>query len=360
MAKNSGRSEKQAAHGAVMGERLRRRALERRLRETGLSEVDYAARVEAGQRWCQAGQHWRGRGDFTPNKHRPDGLNAYCRDCVNEQQRACYKRRLATGARRLQSGTAMDKVPPALRPKAAVKSIGCLSCRHCELLPHSDFSKLREYSEDSIIPIRCNKERRARPMVWRDCPAADPRPAQPKKLARYWKKYGPLGDRNGHATPALLAFLAAHWQSAPADFLERVTGRTVFKLNQMVRYHGVGGVAAGKTRLHLMEPQKGRPHFTASQTEWLLREYSSERWPRPANSRLPADELSRRLEARRRVVDGVNGLNPDGPRWNWEQIGWHISKQLKGRRARAVRARRGEGRKVNQWMSVPVEVTYGK
>lgn len=48
-------------------------------RRTGLPPETYAARVEAGEKWCTRCKAWHPRSDFGEDRSRSDGLTAMCR-----------------------------------------------------------------------------------------------------------------------------------------------------------------------------------------------------------------------------------------------------------------------------------------
>jgi hypothetical protein len=295
-----------------------------------------------GYAWCPRCECSRREADFAKNKRLPSGRSVYCKFCSNSWGRFHYheqQERLA-----LQSCAA--HVPPELLAKfepAPGARIGCLRCRHARLLPTTDFTAPEPR-------LRCAKQGCAVALTSR-CEIADPRPAKPRALQKYCKKYGPLGDKLTHAGGVLLAYLKARWTEEIAATLEEYSGYTMAKLASIVRYHKIGGIRVGKHRLHHMKPQPEK-YFTPEQTEYLLAAYCSARWPRPLIWNLAETERKARLLERRRIVDAVARR---GPRWNWRQIQRHVIKQMKARRERGVKARRGEQRKVNQFVSIARE-----
>lgn len=322
----------------------------------GVPVEEFARRMAGGERHCGKCRRWRKADDFGANAGRQDGKEIFCRDCAPAVNRAhCRRQQTRAGqpardkrGRPLRFGSAAQSVPVELFPLPAEEAtISCLRCRHCALTESTNFRHKRP-------KVFCAKEGREITARLDGCKIADPRPQKPRALHRYWIKLGPLGDKLCHAGPVALAYLRARWASAPAPELERHTGWTMFKLAQIVRGHGVGGVATANNRLAQMDPRQGRDCFTLEQSAWLLAEYNSERWPKPAITRLPPDELARRQAAQRAVVDAVNAMNPEGPQWNWEQINRHLTKQKRKLGDHAKAARRGQGRRVNQFVTLPV------
>lgn len=53
-------------------------ALRTAARRVGLTESEYAARVEAGEKWCTACKAWHPRSAFVADRSRGDGLRARC------------------------------------------------------------------------------------------------------------------------------------------------------------------------------------------------------------------------------------------------------------------------------------------
>lgn len=56
----------------------------------GMSIEDYAAKIDAGLKWCRLGQHWPARSEFYGDRSRADGLDVICIACKNEQARAAH------------------------------------------------------------------------------------------------------------------------------------------------------------------------------------------------------------------------------------------------------------------------------
>lgn len=316
------------------------RVMARLLKECGGNEGLVSFHLARGDKYCFQCRRWKPMATaWARDKRRGDGVGIYCKECVNSYARTRY-----TGiTMQVDSGVAF--VPPELFPPTQPgQSIGCLRCRHADSAASTNF---QDATPVTWVKIFCHRQEKTVPICWSNCPLADPRPSQPRDLARYWKKHGPLGDKVAHATPLAVEFLRhcwAHWKAAD---LERVTGWTMFKLAQIVRYHKVGGVAVGNTRLHWMEPTKGRVVFTREQSDWVMSEYHSPRWPAPYVYCMKPAKKAAITRARKRIIEHVATL---GPRWEWTQIQRHIQKRQK---LNYGRARRRGVRPVNQFCSAP-------
>jgi hypothetical protein len=284
---------------------------------------------------------------FASGKNK-DGFHSYCRPCTNALGKEQYHKR----AKKLPPGEAARRVMAIdvnlFPPAAPGESIGCLRCRHAQLHFDTDFSP-----GNTRPLILCERENKVREICWHSCPVADPRLSKPRHLHKYTARWGALGDKLGHASPLTIAFLRAYWTTAPAEQLEKATGWTMFKLTSMVRYYKIGGSHTSNNRLHLIG-KKQNERFSQRQTAWLLREYSSPDWPGPLVYCLKQDEYERRLAQQREIVRTVRALNPQGPKWTWQQIQRHIGKRLRTQHDQKQKQRRGELRKVNQHVAIPI------
>jgi hypothetical protein len=341
--------------------------------ETDAERDEVLFHLRRGDKYCRACRRWKPLSTkWGHNKKTSDGYNGSCRDCLNEYARNRHARVVST----VDSGS--KHVPPELFPPAEPgEQIGCLRCRHASVQIATDFEGVTPRSQ---VTVFCHKQEQAIALRWSHCTLADPRPAKPRALAKYWKKFGPLGDKVHHASPLMVEFLKYSWQTWPASALERVTGWDILRIGKLVRYHGIGGAKAGKMRLHFMNPKGGRTCFTPEQTEWLLAEYNSPRWPRskPVNLELkhslftkkqdeylqgllskgtglagwPANKtrgMARGEKAaitrRRNLI--VKQLAERGKPRTWEQIAKHV-KYLQQQRPAVVQAHRREKTKATR------------
>jgi hypothetical protein len=302
-----------------------------------------------GYKWCPRCRSSLSLREFNNDSRRRDGKYLYCRSCSNRAARRYYATRHVADAESEYVPSGACHVPPELFPPPAPgEGIGCLRCRHARLMAQSRFTKTNHPK------IYCARQATVAAIVWQNCEIADPRPMKPRDLRRYWFKHGPLGDKLGHAGDVVKAYLAARWAHEAPEVLERVTGWTMFKLAQIVRYHGIGGAKTNNNRLHHMNPRKGRVCFSPEQTAFLMREYSSPRWPKVITWNMASARKAARRRAQNKLVAQCNEL---GPAWNWEQICRHVEKQMRKRGDRAKARRRGEGRKVNQFVTLPAQTT---
>ena len=60
----------------------------------GITAAEYAARIDAGQKWCARCKAWLMRSDFCNDRCEHDGLAKACRGC-----QAAYKRRFRSDNR---------------------------------------------------------------------------------------------------------------------------------------------------------------------------------------------------------------------------------------------------------------------
>lgn len=235
----------------------------------------------------------------------------------------------------------MDIPKELLKPYKNLAPITCLQCRHCELEPDTNFA--------SALPmIRCHKTEVRRPAALSGCPTANPMPAKPKALHKYWVGRGPIGDKVRHATVPLLAYLRANWTRLPAVTLQRQAGRSMRTLAEIVRTHGIGGAMTRANRLNRCGRNVTAMRF--AQSDWLMREHNSERWPKPAITRCFPDELKRRLNEQQRIVGHVATL---GPAKTWKQIQLHIEKQKSKANRTAKHIKNGDRRRINQSVEIP-------
>jgi hypothetical protein len=334
---------------------------ERIAAETGLTVPLVEARQAKGLKWCPGCRRWRRlsedpkKSEWSKNRQFRDGLAHRCKDCCNAKGREYYRGVVTQVDSGLPAALRAGMPPELFPPPAAGEGIGCLRCRHAAVYISTDFAGLQPGGSTTIF---CHKQEAAVPIVWSHCPLADPRPAKPHALSKWWKRFGSFGDRLHHAGPLMVEFLKHCWSAWPAVELVKVCGWTMFKISQVVRYHGVGGVRTDNNRLHHMEPTKGRRCFTPEQSAWILAEYRSDRWPRPARYHgAPAGRKAWFTRRRNRIVEQVHALNPDGPRWTWQQIQRHIQKM---QQTAWKRARRHGVRKVNQHLAIEEKKGGGK
>jgi hypothetical protein len=277
-------------------------------------------------------------------------LHSYCRPCHLKKNRECYAKRL----KKLPPGEAVRRLeaeaPGLFPPAAAGESIGCLRCRHAQVSLETEFRPGNSAPLIFCERLEWEGKNPIRPICWVNCPMADPRQAQPKALRIYWNRWGPLGDRIRCATPLMIAFLKAHWQTLTSENLVAATGWDMRRIEAVVRYHGIGGVRVGKTRLHLCGMVNHR--FTRAQSDLIGDLYNTEKWPGVITYNINPEERRRREALRRAIVRQVRALNPEGPKWTFPQIQRHNTKRLHSDLARRKKARSGIKRKVNQHMSV--------
>ena len=299
-------------------------------KRAGCDTDEAARRLAAGERVCARCREWHPCAHFGAMKR--GGFYSYCAGCSNANGREHFAKRM----KRRAPGEAAALVDAARKrgevsreewpARSGTTRIGCLQCRHARVALETNWAQTKPF-------IWCEKSERVRPIAWTHCSLADPRPAQPHALHRFWIKLGPLGDKCRHATPLFEEFLRAMWPRLSAARLEQVTGRTMNSLHGVALRLGLGAHVAGGNRLHFAA--RGRGCFTPAQTRFLSNVYGGPHWPKAANTRCHPDELAQRKAAQEAVVRAVAKLNPDGPRFSWEQIKRHCAKQRSLVRGRA-------------------------
>ncbi len=190
-------------------------------------------------------------------------------------------------------------------------AIGCLRCRHCALLPHTDMARALD---PNSTPVFCAKLGRALPLRLLECPAADPRPTYVRLPSGTYD--GPRGDRTRNLSEPEKAFLRAHYERAPRALLCLLLART---------WHAVrnNGPRLGLTR----EPEivitnriEGRMRsgsvLNQAQRKYLQECRRAGRWPR--QSGLPRAERVRDMALRDEIMAEMARLGR-APR-NWRAV----------------------------------------
>jgi hypothetical protein len=121
-------------------------------------------------------------------------------------------------------------LPVISTPPVAGETINCLRCRHCKMLPHSDF----QYES---VPIHCRKLGRNLPMRLQPCLAGDPR----RYIVAKFRKRNPAthGDFVRDMSGPERLFLRHHYPSSPMEFIEAATGRKASTLRAICTRAGI-------------------------------------------------------------------------------------------------------------------------
>jgi hypothetical protein len=326
--------------------------VERAMSLMNCSREEARRRLAAHQEACGACLKWLARDAFG---RKQNGLpKSMCRLCLNARHRELYEQRAALlppgeASSRIDALVQAGEISPEIwPPRESVPRIGCFQCRHAGIGISTDFAPdTKSYRHDRRVTIFCGKKDKQMSLRYGGCTYADPRLAKPRPLRLWWTKWGALGDRTFDANPVLLEYLAAHWAWAPADWLVRVTGRSMATLGAIVRSHQLGGAQTRLNRLH--HAARHASTFTHAQSLLLRRLYFSDAWPKPVGYLLDIVEREARIRAREQVVERVRALNPEGPKWTWHQIQRHIHRQ----NAMASKQRSQETIRVSGILDVP-------
>lgn len=192
--------------------------------------------------------------------------------------------------------------------------INCLRCRHCKLLPYSDFTR-------DVVPIHCTKTKRNVPAhISTMCPIADPRPMMRK--GRYTG-----GDKRRTATEAELAFLRVHYarMTWPALMGHCLRDRaTIINIA-----NGLGLVRGDRPERRLEAAQRARECkqsggkiFNAAQSAYIQDCFARNHWPTKHFGQEPRKSQSEAIRAE--IVARVAELDTNGKTWSWESIRSHM------------------------------------
>ncbi|NOR03661.1 HNH endonuclease [Mycolicibacterium fortuitum] len=162
----------------------------------GISVEDYAARTDAGQKWCRSCREWHAREDFNADRSRGDGLAAQCR--------ASFRR------------TAPGPTKPERRVARAQGEAWCSKCE--DWLSASD--------------VRGGLCRTHRNEAWREQYRANPAPYRGRAAARR-RGVAHVGPETRAALFEATGGLCAYSCGRPAEHLDHVIpvamgGKTVY------------------------------------------------------------------------------------------------------------------------------------
>lgn len=180
----------------------------------------------------------------------------------------------------------------------ALPVVNCLNCRHCELLPHSDFSR-------DIVPIYCGKTGRNTPAKFERCAITNPRMRRARKATQRSRS----GDRSGRWTPAALAYLCARYGTEPGVQLTARLQRNPKVIATRAAHIGLRRDPAFRLEVMRQTMQRagtknGSEPWTPKQIAALKRMYSSPLWPENG-------DRGEKSKAKWRVVLSViNALGP--------------------------------------------------
>lgn len=243
-------------------------------------------------------------------------------------------------------------------------AIGCLRCRHCVLLPHSDFSIVLRPDgtpdEEVSVPIFCKKEQRARPArLWKRCFLADPR-LQFRKTKGGSRVYSG-GDARCFATEAENEFLQAvysrlEWGALlyatmrpKPTLLSMAVRRGLYRAEEALKVALVNGAVAAK----LAHQKSGRAFNDAQSAYVIARHLAGHRnepfeglppelvWPRSGWGH--PSFVARNREVKAAIVARAAEL---GPAKSWEAIRRHPEWKSKKYQAEHLDRKRARRRKV--------------